>query len=134
MSEENVIRVERLLAHAPAVVWRALTEPAQLARWWAEGDVRPVVGHRFDLDVGAFGKQACEVLAVEPGALLRYRFSTNHLDTVITWAVVPEGQGTRLILTHEGFNLDSPMGQQALAGMRRGWPGVLGRLAVLLDG
>jgi len=32
--------------------------------------VRQIVGHRFDLDIGKWGKQPCAVLEVEPERLL----------------------------------------------------------------
>jgi uncharacterized protein YndB with AHSA1/START domain len=132
MSDKAIIQLDHLYAHPPAAVWKALTDPALHARWWAPGDVRAVVGHRFELDMGAWGKQPCEVLAVEPERLLRYRFATTSLDTIITWRLVPEGAGTRLQLTHEGFDLSSPMGKQALEGMKPGWPKVLARLAEVI--
>jgi uncharacterized protein YndB with AHSA1/START domain len=134
MSTPAVIQLDRLYRHPPAAVWRALTDPALHARWWAAGDVRPVVGHRFTLDMGPFGKQPCEVLAVEPERLLRYRFATGTLDTIITWRLAPEGTGTRLSLEHEGFDLDSPFSRRAFEGMKPGWPGVLDRLDVALAG
>jgi uncharacterized protein YndB with AHSA1/START domain len=129
----NVIRVDHYYAAPPARVWRALTDPDLHARWWAPGDVRPIVGHHFELDMGKWGKQPCEVLEVESERLLKYRFATGVLDTIITWRLVAEGAGTRLELTHEGFNLDTPMGRQALEGMGRGWPGVLTHLARLVE-
>jgi len=128
MKTDNVIELEHHYAHPPATVWKALTTPDLHAQWWAAGDVRPVVGHRFDLDMGHWGKQPCEVVAVEPERLLRYLFAAGTLDTVITWQLTPEGTGTRLRLRHEGFNLDTPMGRQALEGMKSGWPAVLERL------
>jgi uncharacterized protein YndB with AHSA1/START domain len=124
----NVIELERYYAHAPSALWKALTTPELHALWRAEGDVRPMVGHKFELDMGRWGKQACEVLAVEPERLLRYVFAAGTLDTIITWQLTPEGTGTRLRLRHEGFNLDTPMGRQALEGMSSGWPAVLERL------
>jgi uncharacterized protein YndB with AHSA1/START domain len=130
--QTGVIELEHLYAHPPAAVWKALTDPALHARWWAAGDVRAEVGHRFELDMGAWGKQPCEVLAVEPERLLRYRFATTSLDTIITWRLVPEGSGTRLHLRQEGFDLDSPMGRQALEGMKPGWPKILARLDAAL--
>ncbi|MEV8623903.1 SRPBCC domain-containing protein [Streptomyces sp. NPDC051079] len=130
----DTIHCARFLAHPPAAVWRALTDPELHARWWAAGDVKPLVGHRFLLDTGAFGSQQCEVTAVEDERLLAYRFAEGTLDTTITWRLEPEGTGTRLFLTHSGFDLDSPMGRQAREGMGRGWPGVLDRLdAALLE-
>jgi uncharacterized protein YndB with AHSA1/START domain len=72
------------------------------------------------------------VLHVEHERLLSYSFSAGTLDTVITWKLDAEGEGTRLTLLHEGFNLDTPLGRKALEGMSSGWPGVLGRLGSLL--
>jgi len=125
MKEQGTIEVEHLYAHPPSAVWKALTDPALHARWWGAGDVRPIVGHRFELDMGKWGLQPCEVLAVETERLLRYRFSVGRLDTIITWRLSPEGDGTRLQLTHEGFDLDSPLSRQAFDGMKPGWPHVL---------
>ena len=125
MTQEPVIRIDHFYAHPPATVWRALTDPELHARWFVPGDIRPEVGHRFDLDMGKWGKQACVVLAVEPERLLKYHFSEGHLDTFITWRLTPEADGTRLELIHEGFDLDSPLGRQAFEGMKPGWPGVL---------
>jgi len=70
MTETTVITCDQFLTHSPPDVWRALTDPELLARWWAPGDVRPVVGHRFTLDMGKWGQQPCEVTAVEPGRLI----------------------------------------------------------------
>ncbi|MGW6604148.1 SRPBCC family protein [Streptomyces sp. NPDC055036] len=124
----KVIRCDQFIAHPPATVWRALTDPELHARWWAAGDVRPVVGHRFTLDMGQWGQQSCEVLAVEPERLLRYSFAPGTLDSTITWQLHPEGTGTRLFLEHAGFDLDSPLGRTAFEGMGRGWPGLLRRV------
>ena len=71
---------------------------------------------------------------MENERLLSYSFAKGTLDCIITWRLIPEGSGTRLTLTQEGFDLDSPLGRAALEGMRPGWPRVLERLATLLDG
>jgi uncharacterized protein YndB with AHSA1/START domain len=128
----EVIQVEHFYPQPPAVVWKALTDPAMHARWWAAGNVQPIVGHRFELDMGQWGKQPCEVLEVQQNRLLKYRFAAGTLDSTITWELVSEGSGTTLKLTHEGFNLDSPMGRMAFEGMKPGWPKVLARLELLL--
>lgn len=128
MNAPAVIHLEHHYTAPPSAVWRALTDPELHARWWAPGDVKAVVGHRFELDMGPWGKQACEVLAVEAERLFSYRFAIGQLDTIITWRLTPEGAGTLLTLTHEGFNLDSPMGKTAFEGMKPGWPKLLERL------
>jgi uncharacterized protein YndB with AHSA1/START domain len=132
MSQSPVLRLEHVYAQPPSAVWKALTDPQLHARWWAAGDVRPVVGHRFDLDMGRWGKQPCEVLAVEPERLLRYRFGVGPVSTTITWSLAAEGSGTRLSLVHEGFDLESPIGRQAFEGMGAGWPSVLARMESVL--
>jgi uncharacterized protein YndB with AHSA1/START domain len=132
VTENNTITCEKFLPHAPAAVWKALTDPDLHARWWAAGDIRPVVGHRFTLDMGSFGRQPCEVTEVDDEHLLSFRFAEGSLDTTITWTLRPEVGGTRLILVHSGFDLDSPMGRQAYEGMGNGWPHVLGNLDTLL--
>jgi uncharacterized protein YndB with AHSA1/START domain len=129
---DNIIQVEHRYRHSPAAVWAALTDPALIARWWAPGDVRAVVGHRFEFDMGKWGKQQCEVIEVDPERLLKYRFATGVLDTVITWQLEPDGAGTHLTLIHEGFNLDTPLGKAALEGMKPGWPKILERLEEVL--
>ncbi|MFF2507697.1 SRPBCC domain-containing protein [Streptomyces sp. NPDC058067] len=131
-TDPTVIRCDQFIAHSPSAVWRALTDPDLHAKWWAAGDVQPVVGHRFTLDMGPWGHQACEVLAVEPERLLRYSFAPGSLDTTITWQLLPEETGTRLLLEHAGFDPDSPLGKAALEGMGRGWPDVLQRIEPVL--
>jgi uncharacterized protein YndB with AHSA1/START domain len=118
------IECDQFIARPPAAVWRALTEPDLLAAWWARGDIKPVVGHRFTLDMGTWGAQPCEVLEVEPEKLLRFTFAQGSLDTTITWRLEPEGAGTRLFLVHDGFEPDS----MSLRTMGSGWPALLRRI------
>lgn len=126
MIKPGIIKLEQFIHHPPAKVWKALTDPALVAKWWAAGDVRPVVGHRFTLDMGPrFGKQVCEVVAAEPEKLLSYSFAPGTLNTTITWRLQAEGGGTRLFLEHNGFDLDSPLGKAAFEGMGGGWPKIL---------
>ncbi len=134
MTQLANIQLEQFIKQPPDRVWHALTDPTLHAQWWAAGDVRPVVGHRFTLDMGlAFGPQPCEVLAVEHERLLSYAFAPGTLNTAITWRLQPEGNGTRLFLEHAGFDLDSPMGTMAFNGMSAGWPNILQRIEPLLS-
>ncbi|GAB3903524.1 SRPBCC domain-containing protein [Kibdelosporangium lantanae] len=111
MTEE--IHVDQFLAHPPAKVWRTLTEPELLARWFMPNDIKPVVGHRFHLHadpkpgVGfGGGPVPCEVLDVEPERLLRFAWGEHW---TVTWRLEPEGRGTRLLLTHAGFGPDEDL-------------------------
>jgi uncharacterized protein YndB with AHSA1/START domain len=128
-----VLICDQFIHHPPQEVWEALTDPVLLARWWAPGDIKPVLGHRFVLDMGEYGKQPCEVVDVDPGKLLAYTFSDGTLNTTITWRLAAEGDGTRLFLEQAGFDLESPVSHQAYTGMGSGWPHVLARIEGILD-
>ena len=126
MSE--TIFVEYDLPHAPAKVWRALTEPKLLAAWLMENDMRPIVGHKFTFKAqpmpGWDGVVQCEVLEVDEPKRLRYSWrggsEQNQIDTVVTWTLTPTASGTRLALEHAGF---LPANAMAFEGLARGWRG-----------
>jgi uncharacterized protein YndB with AHSA1/START domain len=131
--ELGEIRLERLYTQSPSKIWRALTVPELVARWWASGDIRAEVGHRFHMDMGQWGQQPCEVLEVEIERRFSYRFAVPTLNTIITWQLAPTGTGTLLTLIHNGFDLESPLGRRAYEGMQPGWPGILERIATVVD-
>jgi uncharacterized protein YndB with AHSA1/START domain len=126
----DTISVDQFVPHPPARVWRALTTPAELARWWAAGDIAPVVGHTFLLDMGGWGQVPCEVTEVaEPERLV---FTFGHWT--LTWRLVAEGAGTRLLLDHSGFDPDRPEDRFARDRMGPGWrDDVLPRLAEVVE-
>ena len=75
MAEDpRAIRLDEFVAHPPAKVWRALTEPELMARWLMPNDFRLEVGHRFTFTtepkkaVGFDGIVHCEVLEFEAEA------------------------------------------------------------------
>ncbi len=117
-ANSETIQVDQFLAHEPGRVWRALTEPELMARWWAAGDIRAIEGHEFTLDMEAWGQVPCQVLAVEPERRLVFTFTDNW---TLTWTLVPEGDGTRLFLEHSGFDLTQPIDRHAFDHMGPGW-------------
>jgi uncharacterized protein YndB with AHSA1/START domain len=123
------ISVDQFIPAPPAKVWRTLTEPELFARWWAPGDISAVVGHRFHIQMPGWGPVSCEVLEVEPHERLVYTFNSNW---TLTWRLVAEGKGTRLLLEHSGFDLDDKRDRAAFDRMGRGWRSmVLPRLVSL---
>ncbi len=39
MAGEGLVSLDQWIPQSPAIVWRALTDPSLLARWWAAGDI-----------------------------------------------------------------------------------------------
>lgn len=127
MTTETIL-VDQFIAQPPDTVWRAITTPEMLARWWVPGDIAPTVGHTFLLDMPGWGNVSCTVTEVEPGERLVYTFA----DWTLTWQLRAEGTGTRLFLEHGGFDLDDPQHRFAFDHMGPGWrDDVLPRLAAL---
>lgn len=125
--ESKTIHAETELPQAPAKVWRALTEPALLARWLMPNDIRAEVGHRFTFKAPPIrdwdGTVRCEILEVEPEKRLRYSWrggaTGSELDSVVTWTLTPTSSGgTRLTLEHAGF---LPRNAMAFEIMGKGW-------------
>lgn len=132
--ESRAIRAERTFSSTPAAVWRTLTEPELLEQWWAPGDIAAVEGHRFSLDIGPWGTQACQVLEVVQGSSLKFLFSEGGLNTTITWTLQGAEGGTLFTLEHAGFDLDDPMGRAAFEGMGAGWGDVIARIEPVAAG
>ncbi|MDT3445698.1 MULTISPECIES: SRPBCC domain-containing protein [unclassified Pseudofrankia] len=128
-STTATITVDQFIAAPPSKVWRSLTDPDLHARWWVPGDIAPIVGHRFHLQMPGWGPVACEVLEVEPARKLVYTFNATW---TLTWRLVAEGTGTRLLLEHSGFNLDDKRDRDAYERMSGGWRDILPRLTAAL--
>lgn len=127
MDDARTIRVDQFLAHSPARVWRALTDPRLLGQWLMPNDFALSVGHRFTFDTDPIpahdfdGRIDCQVLGFEPERMLRISWGGGGLDTTVTWRLEPEGRGTRLFVVHDGFDPDDPIQQLARRGMGSGW-------------
>lgn len=130
MSGPDRIEVDQFVPHAPDKVWRALTDADLMARWLMPNDFKPITGHRFTFQAKPMpglnfgGTIHCEVLAVEHQRLLRISWADpegSGLDTVVTWQLVPEGRGTRLVLEHSGFDTGNPFQLVAFRSMGSGW-------------
>ena len=98
---ETEILLERRIQHAPAVVWRMLTQPAALPQWLAPGTVEARVGGRATLDFGESGATIdSTVRACEPERLLVYSWSSGDgPERALSWSLTPIAEGTLLRLT-----------------------------------
>ncbi|MES2444528.1 MAG: SRPBCC domain-containing protein [Pseudomonadota bacterium] len=135
MTDTRTVTVERDFPHPPERLWRALTQPHLIAEWLMKNDFVPAVGHRFNLSGDWGGVLDCEVLAIEPGERLSYRWDFAHDDpayalrSVVTFTLTPAGAGTRLRMEQSGFRPDQP---KAFGGAKYGWEAFFGKLEQLL--
>jgi uncharacterized protein YndB with AHSA1/START domain len=122
-----VLRMVRRLNHPPDVVWRAVTEPAQLSRWFPSNvDYEPGADAkiRFAFREGEGPTLDGVVTEYEPPHVIAYSWDTDHLR----WEVQPDGDGTLLLFTH---TFDDGPGAAKFAA---GWETCLVVLEQALDG
>ena len=122
----------RFVRHYPRPVekvWAALTDPERLADWMGAANVEPFVGGRFDLMTESIHGSTGAVRVWDPPRVLEFSWSNTHSrDAVIRYELTPEGDGTRLVLSHRGM----PYLTSAL--MLPGWHDFLERLGIMLTG
>jgi uncharacterized protein YndB with AHSA1/START domain len=114
------LRFERALAYPVERVWRAISEPAELERWFpAAADWTPATGETFEA-YGAVG----EVIEVDAPHRLAWTYGGDYYS----FEVVGQEDGCRLIFTHV-FD-DRALAAQTAAG----WETYLSRLEPHLAG
>jgi uncharacterized protein YndB with AHSA1/START domain len=142
-SDRLVLRLRRALPFTPAIVYRALTDPEQLARWWGPAgfttpdvEFEPRVGGGYRIAMqppdGDLFHLSGEFREVDPPVRLSYTFRWDPPDpddreTVVTLAVHERETGAEVVLTQGGFVTPA-----RLALHERGWTESLGRLEQVL--
>jgi uncharacterized protein YndB with AHSA1/START domain len=143
----NTIRRELRIPQSRAQVWQAITDSATLAEWMYPNDFEPRVGHQFSFQVppnpqvGFEGLVVhCEVLECEPprenaGGKLSFSWTAGAIaDTRVSFRLEPDGDGTRVLFEHAGFDVTQPWGEQAFHGAEYGWAKMLKQLAAVVAG
>ncbi|MEY2539982.1 MAG: hypothetical protein QOG67_3722 [Verrucomicrobiota bacterium] len=137
----KTIRREILIAQPREQVWRALTDSATLAEWMFPNDFEPRVGHHFTFrvppnpTVGFDGLVVrCEVLECGPPSRLVFSWSAGGpvVNTRVSFQLEPDGEGTRILFEHSGFDLSQPSANQAFRGAEFGWAKMLEQLRVVV--
>ncbi|HEY4336117.1 MAG TPA: SRPBCC domain-containing protein [Puia sp.] len=116
------VRFERILDHPIPAVWKALTEPGQLAQWLAPTTIKEDT-ISLQLTGGTMGGR---ILQWKENRLLEYEW---HQGTVVRYELLREGPGRcRLVFTH------SAVAESQLLGAAAGWHYHMDVLALVLDG
>jgi uncharacterized protein YndB with AHSA1/START domain len=105
----------RDLAHPPARVWKALTDPSELALWSpfdADRDLASVGPATLTMVDGATRVPlAAEIQVADAPAVLQYGWG----DDLLRWELEPTPDGTRLTLRH------TTDGREMLSKAAAGW-------------
>lgn len=133
LSTENgrtVLRMQRDLRHPVEKVWRAITEPAELAHWFpamVDTELRVGATMRFTFE-GEENSATGEILELDPPKVFTYSWD----DDVLRFELVPDGSGCRLLFSH---TISETNGGKFAAGRNAaGWGVCLAALEARLSG
>lgn len=131
-----VLRFERRLAHSAEKVWRAVTDPAEMAHWfpaYIETELKIGAAMRFSFGADKFdlgGKYAGgEILELDPPKVYAFRW----VDEVLRFELIPDGPGCRLVFTYS-LSGTGTSDRPSVARTAPGWDTCLDLLAARLDG
>ena len=130
----NPIVIERVYDAPVDKVWKAITSKEQMKEWYFElsaFEAKP--GFEFSFEGGKDDKtylHLCKVKEVIEGKKLSYtwRYQGYSGDSLVTFELFPEGNKTRLKLTHEGLETLQPgHADFAKENFVQGWTHIIGK-------
>lgn len=137
LRDDTCLVLERYLEAPPARVWQAWTTTEALKRWFgpegievlvADVDLRPGGRYRVvmksETDEHRVGGTYEEIVPNERLVFTWAWESTPERESRVTVTLAPEGDGTRLVLTHERF-----ADRDATERHAAGWSSSFNRLA-----
>lgn len=101
--------MERVYDAPAKVIWDALTDHQKMKQWYFDiKEFKPEVGFEFSFLGGKDGREyrhLCEIKEVIPGKKLTYSWKYENYpgESYVSFELFPEGDKTRLKLTHEGL-------------------------------
>lgn len=119
--------------NAPAKkVWEAITNRDKMEQWYFKlEEFRPEVGFEFRFSGGPPERSylhICVVTEVVPGKKLTHswRYDGYEGQSYVTWELFPEGDKTRVRLTHAGLETFPEKPDFAKENFMAGWTHILG--------
>lgn len=126
--------LERVLNAPPARVWKALTDAGQMRQWYFNlPDFKAEPGFEFEFTAGSKERQyrhLCKVTEVDPNRKLAYswRYADYPGDSEVSFELFPEGDKTRLRLTHKGLHtFPKDHADFAPESFSKGWNHLIGK-------
>lgn len=126
--------IERTYNAPKDLVWQAITDNKLMKQWYFNmADFKPEVGFEFSFSGhGSDGTEyvhLCKILEVVPGEKLSHswRYRDQPGDSVVTFELFEDGNGTRLKLTHTGLETFPQKSKDfGVDSFTAGWTHILG--------
>ena len=124
--------IERTFDALPARIWQAITNVAEMRRWFFElEEFKAEAGFEFRFAVEHAGfnyVHHCKVTKVVPNQTLAFtwRYAGYEGDSLVTFELLAEGKNTRLRLTHTGLETFPQIPAFARKNFLGGWTQLIG--------
>jgi uncharacterized protein YndB with AHSA1/START domain len=124
--------LERTFSAPVATVWKAITNLDEMRRWYFDlKEFTPQEGFEFQFVVEHEGDKydhRCKVTDVIPQKKIAYtwRYHGHEGSSLVTFELFPEGDKTKLKLTHEGLETFPKTPAFARKNFERGWTMLIG--------
>ena len=133
--ENKPFIIERTFSAPIDKVWSAITNAEEMKQWYFDlPGFRPEVGYEFTFHGGKPGEKqflhVCKITEVIPGKKLTHSWRyPEEFDAVsyVTFELTPEGNQTKVKLTHEGLDKFPQDKNFARHNFEAGWTDIIGR-------
>lgn len=125
--------IERILPAPVPRVWEAITDREQMKHWYFDiAAFKPEPGFEFTFegaDKGITFVHLCKITEVIPGKKLSFswRYEGFPGNSSVTFELFPEGDKTRLRLTHDGLETFGDNPAFARENFVAGWGHIIGK-------
>lgn len=139
MEIPDEVRREVVIEAPQERVWRAITEPDELVRWFpdkiAEVDLRPGGAIRIEWQDGEFDDGTVDVLAQPSRFAFRWHGAGfDSPETLVEFTLEAVGDGTRVVVVESGFSkVREEKRSAAWQDNDGGWAKELGELKAYLE-
>lgn len=135
MNQSTPFTIERTYNAPIDKVWKAITDINEMKKWYFPlTEFKPVVGFEFSFEKYIEERKKTfvhlfKVTEVIPGKKIAYtwRYEGFDGDSVVTWELFPEGDKTRLKLSHEGIETFPRIPDFAKKNFEEGWTYIIGK-------
>jgi len=123
----DAIIVQRTFNTPVGRVWSALTDVNEMRQWYFDlKEFKPEIGFEFEFVVEHEGNayhHLCKVTEVIPQKKIAYtwRYKGEPGDSLVTFELLPDGDKTRLKVTHTGIETFPKTPAYARKNFETGW-------------